>query len=514
MQRSRYRGFLYVLPWLLAMTQCAARAPALTPAELADAGRADALIRDGCYTCLQEATGIYTRLVEPVTRKAPDRVVRGAFEAAVLLAVREKELGLKPDTSLARARELAARLTDGSARAGAGNAKTDAAAARVSPAVLLEAAEAVFGDSTRLDAEERLDYEKRKTASPVPVADTSDPVLAYLAIAVHCDQPRGSASARAAAPAANLLTAIAKADNAANVAPLLRYRAAICSGDQPTTLTRMREADPRWTEIYFFEGKHEMGSPARAADPERAATLLTRAAAALPDSIAVRLMVANAHELAGDAAASLDAFDRVLAANPAHVDARLGRVRNLSYLARTDEAIATATILIDAGTWHVGDAYYWRAWNLYQTRRFDEAWADVRQSMSLLSNTAVYALAGSIAYARKELDTAVAHFNRAFEIDPSNCLAVWSAGLVHLDRAAWPTAAVTFSKSATCFATAAATARTELVNIEKAALAPAVKERRLASTRKRLASAEDLRGQAARHAARSVMYAWAPAFHW
>ncbi len=113
------------------------------------------------------------------------------------------------------------------------------------------------------------------------------------------------------------------------------------------------------------------------------------------------------------------------------VDARLGRLRNLSYLHAADDAIAAATAIIDTGTWHVGDAYYWRAWNRYQARQLDEAWADVRQAMSLLSNTAVYALAGSIAYARKDLDTAVAHFNRAFEIDPSNCLAVVGGARPH-----------------------------------------------------------------------------------
>jgi tetratricopeptide (TPR) repeat protein len=170
--------------------------------------------------------------------------------------------------------------------------------------------------------------------------------------------------------------------------------------------------------------------------------------------------------------------------------------------------------MIDAGTWHVGDAYYWRAWNRYQSRQLDEAWSDVRQAMSLLSNTSVYALAGSIAYARKELDTSIAHFARAFEIDPSNCMAAWSAGLVHTDRAAWPDAAGTFAKAAACFATAGDRARKELASIENAALAPGVKARRLASTRKRLESSEDLRGQATLNVARSVMRVWMPAFRW
>ena len=206
--------------------------------------------------------------------------------------------------------------------------------------------------------------------------------------------------------------------------------------------------------------------------PRRCST--QRPSAAFPDSIAIRLMLANAHDLNGNAAAALDAFDCVLAAKPAHVDPRLGRLTNLSYLSRVDEAIAAATAIIDTGTWNVGDAYYWRAWNRYQARQLDEAWADVRQAMSLVSNTAVRAR-GIHCDARKDLDTSIAHFNRAFEIDPANCLAVWSAGLVHNDRADWPAAAGTFAKAAACFTTAAATARKELAGLEKAALAPAVR---------------------------------------
>jgi tetratricopeptide (TPR) repeat protein len=508
--------WLCVMPSLLLVTQCAARAPKLTPTQLADAGRAESLMRDGCYTCLQEAAGIYMRLLQSPTNKTPERVLRGTFETTILLAVREKELGLPAEASLARARELSSRLSGVSA--GAATGATPHATPSVAAAVLLEAAEAITGDTTALDAEERQQKDdgtlaRQRRATPATIealASTSDPAANYLAIALHCEQPRGSTPTSTAA--ANLLTSIAKDDSSSPA--LLRYRAASCSGGSQSaaqTLTKMREADQRWADVYFFEGKYEMGSPARSADPERAAALLTHAIAAFPDSIAIRLMLANAHDLSGNAQAALDAFDRVLAVKPTHVDARLGRLQSLSYLSRTDDAIAAATVIIDAGAWNVGDAYYWRAWNRYQARQLDEAWSDVRQAMSLLSNTAVYALAGSIAYGRKDLETAVAHFNRAFEIDPSNCLAVWSAGLVHNDRSAWPAAAGSFAKAAACFATAAATARKELANIEKGTLAPATKARRLASTRKRLESAEDLRAQATLNVARSFMRVWMPA---
>ena len=243
-----------------------------------------------------------------------------------------------------------------------------------------------------------------------------------------------------------------------------------------------------------------MGSPARPPEPARAAALLTSASEAFPGSIAISLMLASAREMNGDFADALASYDRILASKPTHVDAWLGRVKNLSYLGRADEGIVAATTLIDRGAWHVGEAYYWRAWNHYQTRRLEPAWADVEHALRLLANTSVYALAGSIAHARKDLDTAVRHFDRAFEIDPSNCLAIWSAGLVHVDQTMWQPAADRFSKATACFALAARTAGAELAALDQSALDPALTAR-IASARKRIESAEALGGQAALNAA-------------
>ena len=250
-----------------------------------------------------------------------------------------------------------------------------------------------------------------------------------------------------------------------------------------------------------------MGSPARSAEPVRAAALLVRAAEVFPESIATHAMLARAQEMNGEFAGALASFDQVLALKPAHVDARLGRVRNLSFLSRADEAIAAATALIDVGTWHVGDAYYWRAWNQYLARRPEPAWADVQEAMRLLANTSVYALAGSIAYARKDLDTAVHHFDRALQMDSTNCAAASSAGVVHVDQSAWQLAADKYSKATNCFALAATAARADLEKLEQSSLEPGLKATRLSTARKRIESAEELSGQSALSAAESHIHA-------
>jgi hypothetical protein len=67
----------------------------VSPADLA---RADTLATTGCYTCLRDALAIYENA----------GLSQQAFDTALLVALREKELGLPETASLEKARALAA----------------------------------------------------------------------------------------------------------------------------------------------------------------------------------------------------------------------------------------------------------------------------------------------------------------------------------------------------------------------------------------------------------------------
>ena len=422
------------------------------------------------------------------------------YDTTLLLAVRQKEIGVDADATLAQARALLSRLR-GSIRSqtdGSDHLET-----------LLRAADAVVGDLSGLDSEARAQREHGAGSSPVNVATAArlrdelqavaatDVIAAYLVEALDCETSRNRLPARPRLDPPPTL----------GETPLMRYRVAICSSGQPIALGPLREENPGWVETFYFEGKYEMGSPARPAEPARAVPMLTRVAEVFPGSLPIYLMLARAQEMNGEFAQALASFDHVLALKPTHVDARLGRVRNLSFISRTDEAVTAASVLIEGGTWHVGDAYYWRAWNQYLAQRVEPAWLDVQEALRLLANTSVYALAGSIAYARKDLDVAVQHFDAAVQIDPTNCAAASSAGLVQVDRGAWPLAAEAYSTATRCFALTAKTARADLERLEQSALEPAVKAARLSTARKRLESAEELGGRAALSAATGYVHA-------
>src|SRR5918993_2805153 len=99
------RRWGWVLCWLL-LPSCAARGPA--PQLLADMGKAEALVAAGCYSCLADALLIYDRVA--ASPRPPADVHKKAFDAALLFALRSKELGIPEEAPLARARALAARV--------------------------------------------------------------------------------------------------------------------------------------------------------------------------------------------------------------------------------------------------------------------------------------------------------------------------------------------------------------------------------------------------------------------
>lgn len=434
----------------LALAACAARAPsAETRAEL---GRAASLIHDGCYTCVRDAVAIYDRLTAADDASIP--TLRAALDAAILLVLREKELGLPWEASLERARALAGRVPD--------------APPAPPPLTLLAAAELVVGQTAGLDPEARA----RLAGRARPPVNQDDPtrraldayvgqhmLAAYIALAIDCDQPGRQDAAQ---PEATLAAFPGK--------PAISFRAGLCerSADATgTALAAIRTADPRWTDTLFFEARRELiGSPSRGVDLYEAEALLADAQDAFPSSFAIALVRANTNLSLSEFGRALAGFDHVLNASPTHRDAMLGRLTALSHALRHDEAIATASRMIELGTWHIGDAYYWRAWNRYAQQTLEPAWTDVEQAVKLLSNTSVYMLAGLIAYGREDRTTAIDRFDRSFDIDGSNCDAVWMASVARVEQRAWPEATDGFSRGMRCYLAAASAARADLATLE------------------------------------------------
>lgn len=430
---------------------CAARGP--SPQVLAELGKAQALVREGCYSCLKDAQTLFEKLAA-LPGPAPG-AAEGAFEVTLLIAMREKELGIPADAALERAGQHGARI---------GKPKPNAAPA-ILPTVLLEAAALVIGETAGLDPEERAKFIGRGRPALEPGnprrraldawVDTN-PVAQYLALMIDCEQPGLRESVKPA-------EILAKYDGV----PLIRFRLAVCGGPGAPPAAPIREADARFVDTLPWEARRALiGSQTEAIDLYKGASLLGEAHQAFPASPWIALFWARSNQSIAEFESALAGFDSVLAGAPTHRDAMLGRVTSLSYLMRHQEAIITATQMIALGTWHIGDAYYWRAWNQYNLKALEPAWADVEVAIKMVQTTNVYMLAGLIAYDRKDLPTAVLRFDRSFELDVTNCDAVWMGGLVRVDQEDWPQASPKFARAMSCFSNTSSQAKSDLAALD------------------------------------------------
>ena len=249
----------------------------------------------------------------------------------------------------------------------------------------------------------------------------------------------------------------------------MRFRLSMCARPAAPEAGALRAGDPRWTDTLYWEGRRELASSiGRAIDLPKVLSLYAEGRDAFPLSVMLTMAWANVNMIGEEFEGALSGFDHVLSTQPTHRDAINGRMQALSYLLRHEDAVASATRLLDLGTWHIADANYWRAWNRYHLKDYDRAWADVENAIKGLSNSRVYMLAGLIAYARKDLPIAVARFDRAYELDSSACDATWMSGLVSIDQDELKIAAPKFTRGMSCFVSAAAALREDRARREAA----------------------------------------------
>jgi tetratricopeptide (TPR) repeat protein len=409
---------------LMLFAACAPKAPLGPSAQtLAELAKAESLLRAGCYSCLKEAQAVYTK----------HNNLKGIADTAILIAVREKELGIPSDLTIT--------------------------------GPLADAVELISGETSGLDPLQRAavnrgrppvdkDNAVRRALDPLFGTDLA---ATYVALTIDCESPALIQSVD-----------IAGLTKRYEGVPLMQFRLGRCGRPAiAPKVAALRANDPQWTDTLFWEARAELvGSPTTGVDFPKALSLFAEGRQAIPASLALTMGWANASLSVEEFEQALSGFDDVLAAFPTHRDAMIGRVTAQSYLLRHHDAIASASRLLELGTWHIGDAYYWRAWNLYHLKEIEPAWEDVEHATRGLSNSSVFMLAGLIAYARKDLPTAVDRFDRAFSVNPSACDAVWMSGLVNIDQEDLFTAAPKFSRAMTCFVSAAKGLRGDRARIE------------------------------------------------
>lgn len=422
---------------------------------------ADADAHAGCYRCLERALATLEEgLADGRTAIGPT-----AYRVAVQLAVRERLLGVYPGAH-----------QDAPARLAAHGSPDDVALAiDVVPAIAWRRGTLDTAAGLPLGREDLARLRARR-ASLEPMAD-GDAWAATLMLAMIGTNPMIAVDEVQSSPRGPLprLDRDTWWRRHPDDASLSFTRLVLLRGDV-ADLARFREMHPGFLETDAILGEAELAR-GRLVSADEA---LARALEALPSLVPALALRADLRRRMEDLETALDLYDALLVRLPEHREGLLGRLVCLGFLGRHEEAIATADRMIDLGTWYLGEAHYWKAWNLFTLARLDLARASVDDARRLLVNADVHYLGGVIAFRQQRPDDARRDFDAAIELEGRHCEAHFDRAALALTRRSWPVASDGFDEAFECLAARTPVLEQRVEDARQARLAPEARERLVA----------------------------------
>ena len=425
-------------------------------------------MRQGCYRCLESAFNAASAV----------GLREKIYEAAVLLAARSKELGLDWGPWVVKAHEALPPGSDWT--------------------VYLDVVEGLpddplSGDRDVLLTEEfarrrpRDVYERWHTA--LATGPGSPAVGAYLDLAIACRRQQIEGREEAIAAVLARLGDV----------PLLQYRAALCGDERaPARLAAVRDADAAFVDADLELGRMTLQNRVQP-DFEEGLRHLESARAAFPQSPVMPSLIADLYQAREEWPEALAMYDAVIALVPTHRDALLGRTISLSHLLRYEDAAAAATRLIDLGTWFIGQAHYWRAWNEFQLKRITDARADADRAKALMVNAPTFVLSGLIEWVEKRLDSAEGEFQSALDLDFGQCDAAFYLGGVRAEKRSWPESLAAYLHAQQCFELSVTVRREAMAKLSATDASAAANAREIASHQRAIADAQKRLAEAAQN---------------
>ena len=200
---------------------------------------ADRLLLTGCFDCLEEALGEYDALRDvPNLRPGDhDAATDGVIRSALLLELRQRELGMADDGYLQRALDLI-------------GMRPERAAVYASHLYTVESIsrrDARFAAATDPEALRRTQDLRARFPALVEerrAGADADPLAAYAWLAFYCTHS-GSRDDR------SLDTLLGPLPRLRDT-PIVRYRVATCLGPEFEPLTALFEEQPRYVEITYW----------------------------------------------------------------------------------------------------------------------------------------------------------------------------------------------------------------------------------------------------------------------
>ena len=417
--------FLWVLVGCVLSGCAPARAPVAVPDTAIE--DADARVRQGCYDCLIDARDRYRSLLKG--RSWPT-VVRRLFEVELLVAMRERELGLDPAASTLAAAERARELP---AAIPADRYLTAVASLPHVRHGWPRSELAAFRQSTGMSP-----AKGREEAEWVRQGPLTGLFAEYLALSLECaHDPRPTSPSP---------------PQDETRPPILQYRMATCGAAHRPTLIAVRAEVPEFVETSLFLGQIAVAtiSEGGAGDPH---ALVTETLQRLPESPAATYLGASLQQAVTDWNRAIELYDRTLALKPLHEEAWAGRTISLTELGRHEEAIDAATRMIGLKLDNTDQALYWRAWNRHALGDLTDARIDIDDARRRRRSEEILTLAGIIEHDQSDLDEAARDLGDARRMGQGrNCRAEWYLGSVFVKQRRWKEAGPTFETAMTCYA--------------------------------------------------------------
>jgi tetratricopeptide (TPR) repeat protein len=420
------------------------------------------LRQKACYVALKQAFGVYSDLYArpPFKKKAAFPLAT----TALLLAVREKELGLANRTYLDRALAII---------------KENSALTALAPYAEIAGVYSVQGKGVMRDIDERFSWVE--TSEKIKKMDLvlrekakTDEFSAYMYASLSC------------AFSSSLYNLNEKKDNLAEIwnsfpdSLLLKYKRAVCPEENEERLKEIIALEPRFYEAEYFLGNLAL----RQGNLLEAEGRFLKAYGGIPESPQVTVTLASIYYATEELDRSLEFYEKTLALAPEYRDALLGKAICLSYLGKPKDAIDVLQKIISLGYWLLGESYYWLAWNQHELKNIGEAAVDIEQAKTRLpTSTEVFTLSGILAFETGDLVKAEKEFKEALQYNPSNIEALFNLGGLYVQKSDWNNSGVYFEKAALAFENEARSLREKMDQIEKSSL-PAERKEKLIQKKK------------------------------
>ena len=390
---------------------------------------AEAEFRAGCLDCLERALAQYLEL-------RSDQIVgpmatQSAARAALLIAVRENELGLLDSGRLQLARDLVPSASD-------------------SLTVLAEAADALSSKprgtsrSPSTDAENRasvaISRNQGRWLPAIRQLMPEDLVADYVWLGLACgpygfDVPDRSDRSTILGGALDV--------------PLIRFKnASSCTIERPDLLA-LAEADPRFVETHYLLGTSAFATQLMTGIDE-AETRFQTAYAWRSNWPSLTMAIANLALTAENFDRAAEFYGKTLALVPDHPEALLSSMRAFTYAGRHTDAMQSADRLLAINR-NPGDARYWRALNEEQMDQHDAAWEDIELAAEAMVSPDVPKLAGIIAINRRQLDVARQRLEVSLSARPTDCETAFYLQAVLTQQAQWSESSRVAANAAGCF---------------------------------------------------------------